>query len=261
LSKVKFQHYVPRFYLKQFCFRTTKSSGYTHCYDKFDAEIRINNINRVAGQNYFFDDSGSHVQAIESGLRKIESKFGPSYKKLHKFEDLNMLSSYEKIIISLYIATQEIRTLELRENLRIGLMQLRETLEGRGVSLTSAQLAEFEEALTEGSLRGQHREMLKEIPEFATILVQMKWMLIKNRFDVPFWTSDNPVVRWNDEDHGIYGNLGYLSTGIQILYVFSSGSILGSGSHPGSWIDRGLAASTTPAQSSPSHRYRYPSRS
>lgn len=218
MSKVKFQHYVPRFYLRQFCFKVSKSTGYTYCYDKFDSKVRPNNINRVAGQNYFFDDSGSPVQPIESGLSKLESKFKPTYKKLCKFENLNLLSYNEKRITSLYIVTQETRTFEMRESLRSGLSLLRESIESRGVELTSEQKDEFEEALTEGSLRDMQRETLKDIPDFASILFHMKWMLIRNTFDVPFWTSDHPVVRWNDEDHRFYGNLGYLSSGIQIFF-------------------------------------------
>lgn len=46
----------------------------------------------------------------------------------------------------------------------------------------------------------------------------MKWMLIRNTYDVPFWTSDHPVTKWNDEDQGIFRNLGYLSSGIQIFF-------------------------------------------
>lgn len=218
MSRVKFQHYVPRFYLKQFCFEIRKSTGYTYCYDKFDSKVRPNNINRVAGQNYFFDDSGSPVQPIESGLRKLESKFKTTYKKLCKFENLNLLSYKEKILTSLYIVTQETRTYEMRESLRSGLSLLRESIESRGVELTSEQKDEFEEALTEGSLRDMHREILKDIPDFAVIIFQMKWILIRNTFDVPFWTSDHPITKWNDEDHGFYGNLGYLSSGIQIFF-------------------------------------------
>lgn len=55
----------------------------------------------------------------------------------------------------------------------------------------------------------------------ARMVVNMKWVLIKNKTDYSLWTSDNPITRWNPNDLGLYGNMGFLSRGIEIHFPLS----------------------------------------
>ena len=72
--------------------------------------------------------------------------------------------------------------------------------------------------MTDEKVKQQHLKLIGEAPEFATYIYSMKWILLENKLGVPFWTSDNPVVRFNPLYHGPYGNLGYLSSGIRLHY-------------------------------------------
>jgi hypothetical protein len=46
----------------------------------------------------------------------------------------------------------------------------------------------------------------------------MKWILIENKSKFPFWTSDNPVTKYNSINHYPYGNLGLTKIGIEIHF-------------------------------------------
>ena len=49
----------------------------------------------------------------------------------------------------------------------------------------------------------------------------MRWVYLANETDVPFWTSDHPVGRYNDVEPGPRGNLGLRCHGIQLYLPLS----------------------------------------
>jgi hypothetical protein len=51
MSRVKNQHYVPRFYLKRF----TEDGSSIYAFDKKDRKVFRSNIAGVASQRYFYD--------------------------------------------------------------------------------------------------------------------------------------------------------------------------------------------------------------
>jgi len=46
----------------------------------------------------------------------------------------------------------------------------------------------------------------------------MKLVLLNNKSDTPFWTSDNPIVLNNEFPQPPYGNLGIISRGIELHF-------------------------------------------
>jgi hypothetical protein len=75
---VRIQHYVPRFYLKQFSIRKGKEQ-YVYCFDKSQRKQFEVNIRRVGCESYFYTAAGAD-QTTEEVLRKIESKFSVIYR-------------------------------------------------------------------------------------------------------------------------------------------------------------------------------------
>ena len=49
----------------------------------------------------------------------------------------------------------------------------------------------------------------------------MKWILLENQTNIPLWTSDHPINRFNPIDQSPFGNLGLKSRGIQIFFPLS----------------------------------------
>jgi len=164
MSKVKKQHYVPRFYLKQWSIKNKHSQ--LHVYDKEKNKKYIANINNVASSNYFYDHpkisekeqyeyieklkqdsniSKETIQAtkemiseqvVEKELSEIESFnaliISNIIKKLEGFKALplsyftkhNILTPEDILELSYFIALQYLRT----EEMRIIIEQMTETL-------------------------------------------------------------------------------------------------------------------------------------
>jgi len=55
------------------------------------------------------------------------------------------------------------------------------------------------------------------------MLLGLQWILLENKTEMPLWTSDNPISKFNPNRTSPYmGNLGYLSPGVQIYFPLSS---------------------------------------
>jgi hypothetical protein len=79
------------------------------------------------------------------------------------------------------------------------------------------------EVNTDESIKSKQIELLiSEVLTFANIMLNMKWILFLNKTNFPYWTSDNPVSRYNPIDQSPFGNLGLLSKGIQIYFPLST---------------------------------------
>lgn len=75
---------------------------------------------------------------------------------------------------------------------------------------------EVEQAQDDEYIKALHISTLDDVPEYAAIVAtQMRWLLLLNQTDMPYWTSDHPVNRYNDISTGP-GKLGLLSRGIEI---------------------------------------------
>lgn len=54
MEKIKIQHYVPRYYLKQFTKRSNESN-LIECYDKLEDRQITTDIRNVASERFFYD--------------------------------------------------------------------------------------------------------------------------------------------------------------------------------------------------------------
>src|SRR5690606_553607 len=71
-------------------------------------------------------------------------------------------------------------------------------------------------------VRRQHVSNLMElVPEIAQTVLALKWVLLFNHTDEPFWTSDHPVTLFNPVDAWPRGNLGLKCDGIQAYLPIS----------------------------------------
>ena len=80
MNKVKNQHFVPRFYLKNF----TDSNDKIFVYDKTTYKVFQTAVENVACENYFYDSvrletEFKEKQYLEKFYSSIESEFAPFY--------------------------------------------------------------------------------------------------------------------------------------------------------------------------------------
>jgi hypothetical protein len=218
------QHYVPRFYLRNFAADTSRSTPMVHCFDKPGGNQFPTSITNIGGENYFYDIPEDPDQEFESQLSAIEGEFSQAYDSLLDSEDLDALDENDRTAIAYSIAVQELRTRENREQLRDMLSKLCGELEEYPQTDEMAeQIEELRELGTEeGVSRFQRRSIKNNAWDLAEIILGMKWILLMNEISIPYWTSDHPIVRHNNIDHSPYGNLGLRTKGIQMYFPLSS---------------------------------------
>jgi len=211
-SNIKLEHYVPQFYLRNFSVGNNGKALF--CFDKCTSKRFIVPVRNIACEKYFYDVTKAD-QLVEINLARIESKLGAAYDKLITKKDLNSLSWTDRVSLANFVAVQELRTREMREFLGDMVRQFTTKLSEHKLSDDiKKQLQEINKA--EYPKEFQIR-MFQNVKEFSDIILSMKWILIENNTKMLFWTSDHPINRYNPKKD-ILGNLGYLSSGIQIFF-------------------------------------------
>jgi hypothetical protein len=209
-KKIKLEHYVPRFYLRNFSIQGKE--GFLYCFDKSKSHSFIVNVKNIASETYFYDTRQDVEQKTEKGLGQLEALFEAVITKLISSEDLAALTSKQRLLMSYFVVTQELRTREHRAMLEDMHKQTLAELSKRGVPKESLEKVE----LTKEQIKSWHISELSDVPDYANIVNTMKWILFVNRTSMPFWCSDHPVNRFNYIDARPYGNLGLLCRGIEI---------------------------------------------
>jgi len=219
-EKIKIEHYVPRFYLRNFA--TQKGATYfAYCFDKTNQKVFPTNIDTIAAEKYFYDEENDTNQTVERKLGKMETTFSRAYVDLLKQEDITNLSGSERKSLAYFIILQELRTREFREMIGDMITQL-------GERLSRERLSEnFKNEVERVSKKGYPKEfqldfIAENLPGLGDILNNMKWVLLVNGTANPYWTSDHPVNRNNPIDLAPYGNLGLRSPGIEIYFPLST---------------------------------------
>lgn len=209
----KFEHYVPRFYLKNFS--VGNAGKFLFCFDKSNSHIFGISIKKAACEKYFYDVE-KDGQTMERELSKVETISSSTIRKLIEVEDLGKLKWLERVSLANFLVIQEFRTKEMRLTFIDMCKKLRDTLSKH--KLSPEMKKEIEEMNTEEFYDRFHIDMLKKSSKvFVDLILGMKWILIENDTKTKLLTSDHPVNRYNPIDMYPLGNLGYLSEGIQIF--------------------------------------------
>ena len=222
MEKAKIQHYVPRFYLKNFAIQR-KGEYLLNCFDKTNSRKFQVNIRNIGCEKFFYETL-KDKQVIEKALSTLENDFTKVCNKLVTSRSLLSLKWNERKALASFVAIQDLRTKEFREDLRSISKELKRALEKRPLSEDlKEQLAEAD---TEESLRSIHSTALVETllgkNDLIEMVLGMKWVLFENVTRIPLWTSDHPVNKFNPIDLRPFGNLGYMSRGIQVFFPLNS---------------------------------------
>lgn len=212
------EHYIPKFYLKNFA---TKSRGayYTTVYDLKKDNIFTVSIVKIAQETGFYNiEFGDKLISMESALSKLESNIAPVLKKLIEQINPNILTKEERVYVSNFCATLMMRvprTIEIMEDINEKI--LNEV--GQRAKPELLKQLEFNKKDKKIHLLNM---LKKSIGIFSPIFFNMKWSISQSKFGSFIHTSDNPLVRYNPIDMRPYGNLGLLCRGIQIFLPLNS---------------------------------------
>ncbi len=107
------QHYIPRMYLKNFGWKTTKKNINIQVFDKVSRKSQIRNTKTVVCKDFYYESE--NPQEIESYLSEIESKSSKILEKIIEDRNLSILSEKQnksiliEFIMNLYIRTSKSR--------------------------------------------------------------------------------------------------------------------------------------------------------
>lgn len=204
----KAQHYVPRFYLRNFA-NKRKKGYFICCFDKLTGKTFKPNIKNVANQTAFYDFSTEDGKkaTLEEPLQNLETKSAVAIRSLISDPThITLLSNKE--VFAYFIAIQEIRTLVFRNRLD---------------EYTNAINAKINSSNFEIPLPSENEKkdfqvgfLIEKVSILVKVLLNMKWLLVMNKTETPFWTSDNPVFRHNPYRSKFIGTTGLLCKGIQV---------------------------------------------
>ena len=181
------QHYVPKFYLKNF-------GDQIYQYDKETRKVSQCMPQNVAFQRNFYADSGNDdASKLESWMSQFEGRASTVISTIVETESIAGLSDTDRTTLCDFVAFQFARTPEFRE-WRHDMVQSALDALVRRLGVTDWHYTE-----QGGNAGAIHlASMLAYVYLARPYLLQMKICLRKNYTPIPLWTSDSPVVRYNE---------------------------------------------------------------
>ncbi len=225
------QHYVPRFYLKNFALKRKK--GYMiRCFNKEKEHPFEVNINQVGMEKYFYDKFAP--PQIEKKFSEKEQNHSIVYHKIIDNGSINHLSKSDKHSMSEYIFFQNERTRTTRERNRQIVKKVYKMREKEGGLPKFESLPEeYQEWLLES--RGLMAQLnilfnvfkdeegnIQSPEEIIGYIMNLGWNLTMNNLAKEFYTSDHPIIIYNPiyKEKNIigYGSNSYRATGVEICF-------------------------------------------
>lgn len=210
-TEKKRQHYVPRCYLSQFSLQgdEVRIGIFVLPGEKF---IPAGALSKQAYENFFYGKDGF----IENALEKVEGPAGPILKRIAQERTLPTLNPQERESLLAFIAIFGLRTK--------GAIEENEVVFSKGLTTalgSGAEAAAKQSGGREAAILASLKTALKLLPLYR----DLGWKLLVNDTSVPFITSDNPLIKYNQflEQRTSLQYLGSLNhRGIQLFVPISS---------------------------------------
>ena len=239
------QHFVPRFYLRQFALNETecnndKKKCRVWVYDKAKRRSYAANILDIAQERDFYNLPPEYfptehfptvdTQMIEHQLSGIEGFLAKRTSEFLASAETEPINDEQMLFFSYFLALQLMRTKEARvfmEELgtRVVLDLSQRVLDQN----FPGQNLQAEVTYTEHYWAAQQANTMLN-PEYLNpamkIFLNHIWIVGVNNTEKPFYTSDHPVVRKANFDPSIGGGNGIGSLGVEIAFPLSPRIIL-----------------------------------
>ncbi len=193
MSKPKKQHYVPQFYLRNF--KDDSSDNIINCFNIKTKKPYKASIDKVAQKKYFYESSENNLEYKLSQIEKESSKYINNLVKNKKYKYLNNLNI--RANLSYFMSLQFIRTNDKREWIKNHSFELKEDISQK-IEIPPKFQNLFDEFPLDEHVKNWHLVYIEKFSlKFFKYFYFKKWILIENQTELNFWTSDNPITRWN----------------------------------------------------------------
>ncbi len=236
-ERKKYEHYVQRAYLEGF----QNSSGKLWCYDKQLDKAYPESSRRLGGESFFYDVPEVEKQLgvsqfIEHWLNPLETDAATALKawrdRLHRKGEFSP-TECEQRTMATYLAVQYLRTprgRQLAEELTLAAAKISffNYLGEKAPELANQlqnPIEEIQLSLAKDRRAAAHASILLNIPlieELATVLLGHIWIVVENKTEVFYYTSDHPVISVPHAGSPVRAKSGLASAGIQVIYPLTS---------------------------------------
>lgn len=203
----KNQHYVPRFYMKPFSIiknEGTKREKALISFFQFKDSLLRDSVPTmsVCSEDFFYDEDGK----IENKLAEKEKKWGSAFLKINRGEELTVSEVNDVREFTVYQISRTKAMLAHSQDMATTM--LTDTLYNHATHLDKSIIKEIvgkkvETEITPGDILTLAKDTLPVIDD-------LKMVVVENKTDIAFFTSDVPVIIINPL--GVYsaglGNIG-----------------------------------------------------
>lgn len=218
------QHYVPKFMLRRF------SSGrqeLVHAFDKHQDKIFAFSTSKkskvgVAAERAIYDFEFQGVSmTLEPALSNLETKAAEVTARVIAAKALPPTWHEEKAILASFMAVQLVRTKAMMATFDDLSSRMARFFRAEGAPEEFFQPAPLVGS-KENALKAHYAAVISNASrDWAPLLLQKVWHLIKTSDETPFFMGDHPVVRFNEPNAESSGKLGLTSIGVQLYFPLS----------------------------------------
>jgi hypothetical protein len=213
-TEKKNQHYVPKFYLRNFSYQENgKQIG---VYNVSNQKYIIKAPIRTQGSKAFFYGSDGR---IEDALSLVEDDQAKVLKRIIIDSQLPLKKTRDHSTLTEFVVITNQRNPISHNIIKNHITQferkLSEETSGNNVDSLISQITDEEIVRMSLSNFAHHSEGIKDLD----------YKLLCNRTSIPFITSDNPILKYNqflESKKWPYGKTGYAQVGLQMLIPISS---------------------------------------
>lgn len=223
MPNLRRQHFVPRFYLKEF-------GEEIFVYDKTNDKQIISNPKNIAHHKDFYKITSDDQNVVEKMFGKFEDQQAPAFRKLIEERNYYILEEAEKLKICEFLAFMYLRTEEKRLDFK---NHSENFLDEYAKTVLPPELKkiyseQFKLTYSEDAIKSLHTQILLDslIPT-SIIFYNMRFVMFENKTCFPFLTSDNPLTKENGFDRSGLGNLGLINEGIEFYLPLTPDLTLG----------------------------------
>lgn len=194
------QHTVPKLYLRNFGERAHRNDKHKRIYQYDKQECRIYHTipNNTAWEDNFHTLTDADALKMESMLKDVEGNASSVIKHIIDAESLRGLSGPDLVTLLGFVALQAVRTPQFR-NAVVGCQQhYFQALGGRQFLPDADDIPPKDIPKDEQTVTHHAKSVVGGFEFVLASLERMKATVLVNDTSMPFWTSDNPVVRHND---------------------------------------------------------------
>lgn len=249
-KRPKGQHFVPASYLRSFASGAGKKAS-LYIYERNKTLPFRQRPQQAARQTNYYSfrrPDGTLDDSVESFLGLVESEAVPVLRRLAS-EDIQ-LDWNDRGRVAFFVALQELRVPWTRQNfhnLYAHLVDWTTKFHARVPGLLEKELEELRQkgedfdpadapSLREFLERGEYTvhadpkvslvTMLQMAPVLHGFYIEMKWTVLRTSHDLPFVTSDNPVVKFDPAYKGGFWGIGVANPTIEIRFPLTKSAML-----------------------------------